>query len=141
MNYFLKLPVLSIIVLTPAVVAVLLLLFHHKKSIWMARAISVAVVVFNLSAGVLLAAQFSFRTGGFQFTEQLNWITSLGIHYQLGLDGLSLWFFEAALIVEFMTIITSIFSNRKYPDSYYIALLVYSVQCPDVLSQPIFFYS
>jgi len=34
---------------------------------------------------------FSFSTSGFRFVEDVTWIESFGIHYKLGLDGISLW--------------------------------------------------
>ena len=34
---------------------------------------------------------FSFATAGYRFTEDFAWIESFGIHYKLGVDGISLW--------------------------------------------------
>ena len=35
--------------------------------------------------------RFDAGTADFQFTEKMPWIADLGVHYQLGIDGISLW--------------------------------------------------
>ena len=36
-------------------------------------------------------ASMSFGTAGYRFVEDVAWIESFGIHYKLGVDGISLW--------------------------------------------------
>jgi len=40
--------------------------------------------------GLVVLAGFNPAAAGFQFEERAAWITSLNVHYHLGLDGLSL---------------------------------------------------
>jgi NAD(P)H-quinone oxidoreductase subunit 4 len=50
-------------------------------------ALAIAVVLFAWT--VFLGLQFDIGAGGSQFQEQLPWLATLGLDYQLGLDGLS----------------------------------------------------
>ena len=51
-------------------------------------AITIAGITFILS--VILAAQFDASTSQLQFSEFIPWIDTLGLNYNLGVDGLSL---------------------------------------------------
>ncbi|MFS8119316.1 MAG: NAD(P)H-quinone oxidoreductase subunit D4, partial [Microcoleus sp.] len=51
-------------------------------------AIVIAALTFILS--VILATQFDASAGESQFVEFLPWIDTLGLNYNLGVDGLSL---------------------------------------------------
>ncbi len=53
---------------------------------WIALASSLA----TLALSVLLVAQFDPRQSGFQFVEDLNWFS--GVHYRMGIDGISILF-------------------------------------------------
>ena len=52
----------------------------------------VALAISLVVAGVGISAALAFDTGksGFQYVEKYSWIPSLGINYQLGVDGISL---------------------------------------------------
>lgn len=70
-----------------------------------------------------MASQFNLADPGLQFRESLPWIDSLGLTYQLGIDGLSL---PLVLINSLLTWL-AIFSsdpNINRPRLYYILMLV-----------------
>ena len=52
----------------------------------------VALAISLLVAGIGISAALAFDTAksGFQYVERYSWIPSLGINYQLGVDGISL---------------------------------------------------
>ncbi len=82
------LPLLSLIVFTPCIGAVLLAVLR-RASPSASRAISLA---FSLSTLVFTSAAW---TGfqpllGLQFIERHPWIRALNVHYHLGMDGMSL---------------------------------------------------
>ncbi len=56
----------------------------------MAKQIALAASVVTLVIGVVAAAQFDRDGTGFQLSETHEWIGAFGVHYALGLDGLSL---------------------------------------------------
>src|ERR1700760_1084767 len=57
-----------------------------KAAKWIALVNTVA----TLALSVLLVAQFDRSQSGFQFVEDFNWFA--GIHYRMGVDGISVLF-------------------------------------------------
>jgi NADH-quinone oxidoreductase subunit M len=54
------------------------------------RWIALASTLATLALSVLMLAQFHPRQSGFQFVEDLNWFS--GVHYRMGVDGISILF-------------------------------------------------
>ncbi len=83
-------PLLTCIILTPALGAVLVALTPGRRP-ELARAVGYAATAATAGfAGYLL---WHFETGrdGYQFVEDHRWIGSLGVRYLLGVDGISLF--------------------------------------------------
>jgi len=81
-------PILSIIVFTPIVTALLLLLIpgERKTEIRM-TALAAAFFAMFLSAWVYFS--YDSAAGGYQFMEKYAWLPVLGISYHVGVDGIS----------------------------------------------------
>ncbi len=79
---------LSIAIFVPVVAAVIMLAFPRDRpelARWTALGVSGVPFV------VIIAAWARFEGGpGFEMVESLPWIPSIGVSYQVGLDGLSL---------------------------------------------------
>jgi NADH-quinone oxidoreductase subunit M len=88
--------ILSITVLSPLLgVAGIILLraFSRPDDTRVAEAvrwIALASTLATLALSVLMVGQFDPRRSGFQFIEDLNWFS--GIHYRMGVDGISILF-------------------------------------------------
>lgn len=81
-------PVLSVIVLTPAITGVLILLIPgERKSEIRVAALAASAVAMLLSFWVYFS--YDISAGGYQFIEKYDWLPSLGISYHLGIDGIS----------------------------------------------------
>lgn len=81
-------PFLSVITLTPAVVAALLLTFPaDRKQEARVTALAAAAICLGLSLFVFFG--YNVQQGGYQFVEQFDWIPQLGISYHMGIDGVS----------------------------------------------------
>ena len=96
--------ILSIIIFLPAVAAAVLALFlrgddaaTQKNARWLALLVSSATFLISL----LLLSGFDAGNTGFQFVENRPWI--LGLHYKLGIDGISILF---VLLTTFLMPIT-----------------------------------
>ena len=96
--------ILSIIIFLPAVAAAVLALFlrgddaaTQKNARWLALLVSSATFLISL----LLLSGFDAGNTGFQFVEDRPWI--LGLHYKLGIDGISILF---VLLTTFLMPIT-----------------------------------
>lgn len=83
------LPLLSLIVFAPWLGAIALL-FLPRLSPAATRILALAFSLSTLALSGLALCSFDPSAAGFQFSEQHAWISSLNVHYRLGLDGLSL---------------------------------------------------
>ncbi|MBV35252.1 MAG: NADH-quinone oxidoreductase subunit M [Rickettsiales bacterium] len=85
-----QLPVLSLLIWLPLLTGVLVLLGPGDKLLaWTQRvAVVISLVVLALSVWILIG--FSTSTAEFQFIERGEWIPSLNIAYELGVDGIAL---------------------------------------------------
>jgi NADH-quinone oxidoreductase subunit M len=90
--------ILTLVTFTPAVGAVLLLLFprRHRDMRWFALIISLLTFVLSLH----LPVHFVREHAGFQFEQNIPWIPSPNIHYHVGIDGISMWL---VLLTTFLT--------------------------------------
>jgi NADH-quinone oxidoreductase subunit M len=77
---------LSIILFLPAVAGVLAMFVPRRLAGWTL----VAGSVLALAYAIVMLARFKVG-GGMQFKTDDNWISELGIRYQLGVDGLNLF--------------------------------------------------
>lgn len=86
----LGIPWLTVITFLPLVgIPVLLLLRREEGEVMKRVAFSVSAATFIVSLGLLLG--FNPGTAEPQFAERLAWVPQWGIHYYLGVDGVSLW--------------------------------------------------
>ena len=83
-------PVLTVLVLSPLVGSVLTLLTsrHRPES---TKLIAILSSVFTGALGLWLLAAFETGEEGFQFVSRHEWISSWGIGWHLGVDGISLF--------------------------------------------------
>jgi NADH-quinone oxidoreductase subunit M len=81
-------PILSVIVFTPLVAALLLLLIKPERKTEI-RVAALAAALFELVLSVWVYFAYDKVAAGYQFIEKHNWMPSLGIGYHVGVDGLS----------------------------------------------------
>ena len=82
-------PILSTIVLLPAVGALVVLALPRRRP-ELVLPVAVALSLLVLGAACWLAASFEVGPGGFQFEERVTWYEPWGVSYHLGVDGISL---------------------------------------------------
>lgn len=80
--------ILSLIVLTPALGA-LLLAFVDRKNVSVIRQGALMISCVTLALGILMAGSFDGSNAQYQMVESHSWIPGLGISYHLGIDGIS----------------------------------------------------
>ncbi|MBC9733003.1 NADH-quinone oxidoreductase subunit M [Nocardioides marmotae] len=79
-------PWLTVLVAVPLIGAVVVAALPRAD---LAKLVGLAVSVLTLGVGVAVALQYELD-GGMQLTETHEWIAEFGVHYALGVDGLSL---------------------------------------------------
>src|SRR6185436_2272019 len=83
-------PWLTLVVFTPLVgIPALLFIPNLKDDVARALALVVAIATFIVSLGMLGA--FDAARSGFQLVEHAEWAASIGLHYTVGVDGVSLF--------------------------------------------------
>jgi NADH-quinone oxidoreductase subunit M len=95
---------LSIILFLPTVGAILLALFARQP-----RGVKLTAAIFTFIPFALSVALFVMfhRSGGLQFVEQAQWISSLNAQYHLGVDGLSLPMVILTTFLGFVAVLVS----------------------------------
>lgn len=78
-----------------------------------------AIIEFLLSVQLLWA--FNIETAALQFVEKQSWISSFGVSYFLGVDGLSI---GLVLLTSFLTLLIFIYSWKKRSLSFLSAFLI-----------------
>ncbi len=122
----LHLPILSLVTFLPFIGALFIFMIKGDEAT-VARnsrqlALWTSLVTFTLS--VLLILSFDSDAAGFQFVETEQWISGLGIHYRMGVDGISVWFVLLSTFLTPLCVLASWESIRSHVKEYMIAFLV-----------------
>ena len=88
MNAFLHDWVLTLILAVPCVAATLLFLVPAERK-GLVRALGVGAALLTTALTAWLLYSYDQRAAGFQFVQKLPWVASLGISFQVGVDGMS----------------------------------------------------
>src|SRR5882762_4221254 len=89
---------------------------------WIALAFSVADFMLSL----LLIKGSGAGTGEFRLVDDVMWIGSIGAHYHIGVDGISLWLVLLTTLLMPIAILSSWTAIQKRQLSYYMFLLLLS---------------
>ncbi|MBP9149041.1 MAG: NADH-quinone oxidoreductase subunit M [Rhodoferax sp.] len=96
---------LSLAIWTPILFGVVLLSFGRDDQAQAVRWIALIGSLVSLLVTVPLYLQFDASTAAMQFGEMAPWIERFNINYQLGIDGISVWF---VLLTAFINLIVVI---------------------------------
>lgn len=115
-------PLLTAILMTP-IYALLVLFCLPRQADRTIKLITAAVMTVDL--GLTLYAYWAYDTtvGGMQFVENIPWIADLGVHYALGVDGISLPLLLLTMLVGFSAVFVSWNVNDR-PKEFFIQLLL-----------------
>jgi NADH-quinone oxidoreductase subunit M len=114
--------ILTLVTFVPAAGAVLLLVFPRRD-----RDIRLFALVISLLSFVLslhLPAHFHRDQRGFQFDQNVAWISTPNIHYHLGIDGISMWLVLLTTFLTPLCVLISWKSIHERVKEFFILLLV-----------------
>jgi NADH-quinone oxidoreductase subunit M len=114
--------ILSLVTFVPAAGAGLLLLFPRRD-----RDIRLFALVISLLSFVLslhLPAHFHRDQPGFQFEQNVPWISTPNIHYHMGIDGISIWLVLLTTFLTPLCVLISWKSIHERVKEFFILLLV-----------------
>lgn len=111
--------VLSVMIFLPIIAGVVMLVLPVGRN--GVRAVGLAVSVLVLICGLKVWAGFS-GGGGLEFVEKKEWVTSLGINYHIGVDGISLFVLMAAAVLFPLVFMIFVKKNKGYYCNMLVAL-------------------
>jgi NADH-quinone oxidoreductase subunit M len=114
-------PILTLIMLAPALGAVVILLLPKERGDAI-KSVAAGSMAMSLLMSLFVMFSYDRVLGGFQFIEKLAWIPSLGISYHMGVDGFSAPQVLLNAIVGFCAVIISWYQNDR-PREYFAFLL------------------
>ena len=115
---------LTPIILLP-LLAALLLAFVPRDLRFGIRLIALAVTLVDLVLAVALFLRFETGVAGYQFVQNVPWVSALGINYHVGVDGVNLGLVLLAAVVAFAATCVS-WEIKFHEKEFYILLLVMS---------------
>jgi len=120
--------ILTVVLFTPLVGA-LVLLFVPRDSATAHRIIGNLFGFLGLIVSLPLIGRFSLDPGAprYQFPETHDWIPSIGAHYSLGIDGISLLLVMLTTLLGAISILSSWSAIKMRTKEYYILFLLLQV--------------
>ena len=100
-----SLPLLSLSIWTPIAFGILILLLGRDTHADTVRWLALLGAAVSLLITIPVVTGFNPALSGMQFVEQMPWIEPFNIQYQLGVDGISLWFVPLTAFITLITVI------------------------------------
>ena len=119
-------PLLPVLVVLPVLGALAITLTPSTRGD-ISRVIALMTSIMTAALGVYLMVEFETNAAGFQFASDQSWITSLGISWLAGVDGISLWLIVLTVLLFPLAIIAV--EPEHSPKPYYAWLLVLQTGC------------
>ncbi len=114
--------ILSVVTFLPAIGGLLLIFFPRRDRDIKWFALGISVVTFLLS--LHLPWHFVNGKAGFQFEQDVQWISTPNIHYHMGLDGISLWLVVLTTFLMPFCVLISWKSIHERVKEFFILMLV-----------------
>ena len=115
--------ILTLVTFFP-LIGVILLLFVPKSQAVSIKSIAVIIGFITLLISIFMYVMFDPLANGMQFEINIPWITAYGIHYHLGIDGISLLLIMLTTVLSLIAIISSWSAITTGVKGYYISLLL-----------------
>ncbi len=114
---------LTILTFLPVAGALFMLVFMRgRPSAYKLTALVTTIITLGLA--IYMATQFEADSAQFQFQENVSWISSLGISYHLGVDGISLLLVLLTALLSVVAILGTWNSITDRGLAFFISLLV-----------------
>ena len=117
-------PLLSLAIWCPVAFGILILAFGNSPG--MARIVALIGSIVSFAVTLPLVTGFDNAAHGMQFVEKHAWIERLNIFYQLGIDGLSLWFIPLTAFITVLVVLAGWEVIQKRVSQYMGAFLILS---------------
>jgi NADH-quinone oxidoreductase subunit M len=98
-------PILSMAIWLPILLGAALIFAGQSVSRAVLRQAALGASVLCFLVTIPLITGFDVKSSGMQFVEKVLWIERFGIHYALGIDGLSMWFIPLTALITIFVVI------------------------------------
>lgn len=98
------LPILSILIFLPAIAAIIVPFLRNNSTV---RWFALVILVLDFLITIWILIVFDASTSEMQFSENREWVPSLGIGYRLGIDGISVWFIFLTALLGWICVLAS----------------------------------
>ncbi|RKX29626.1 MAG: NADH-quinone oxidoreductase subunit M [Candidatus Zixiibacteriota bacterium] len=115
--------ILTLVTFFP-LMGIILLLFVPKTRHDTIKAVSFIVAFINLLWSIWMYAMFDPVASGMQFEVNIPWVSGFGIHYHLGIDGISLLLIMLTTILSTIVMISSWNAIKTGVKGYFISMLL-----------------
>ena len=121
-------PFLTVLVLVPAVgAAVVVLVPRQAVNRWFHEIVGATVALATLVVAVIIAFRFKTGDGGYQMVSDHVWAKQLGIHWSLGIDGISLFLVVMTALLFPLAVLGA--RARRDPRSFVAWVLLLEAAC------------
>lgn len=115
---------LNVLIWLPILGGIFVFTLGDERHPAMALYTGLFIVLITLALCIPLLQGFDSNALGMQFTEHFAWLPSYGIHYDLGVDGLSVLLIVLSIFTTLIVILTSWNSIEKKVGQYVAAFLI-----------------
>jgi NADH-quinone oxidoreductase subunit M len=116
-------PILSVLVYTPIIGALLLMLFVPAQDARMLKGGAVIFTSLTFIFALIALSNFEGGTYKMQLVEHVSWIPSIGVSYFLGVDGISILLILLTTLLSIISVFCSFPEIEERQKEYYVCLL------------------
>jgi NADH-quinone oxidoreductase subunit M len=117
---------LSLAIWVPIIGALAVFVTGRDRDPTLTRWIALIASIAGFLVTLPLVTEFDTSSAALQFVEKLPWIPRYGIHYHLGVDGISVWFVLLNSLMTIFVVIAGWYVIEDKQAQYYGAFLVMS---------------
>ncbi|MBI1883758.1 MAG: NADH-quinone oxidoreductase subunit M [Chlamydiae bacterium] len=131
--------ILTYILLLPLLGALVILFLPKEKETWIRRT-AVAATFIPLVLALLVWAKYDRTLGGYQFICRIPWVPSLGITYQVGVDGIGVVMLLLQGFCSFAATLISYFIKTRIKEYFVFLLFLITSVYGVFISLDLFFF-
>jgi NADH-quinone oxidoreductase subunit M len=113
-------PILSSLIVLPLFAAMLLGTIRASQ---LAKYMAITVAIIELMLTLVVVTLFNAQSDALQLVEQYTWIELLNIHFEVGIDGISVLFLPCAALLILITMISAWNSIQSFRHLHFALLL------------------
>lgn len=114
---------LSLTILFPLLGA-LIIAFIPRNYRFVIRVVALATSLLALLSAVCVFSRFETGATGYQFVQTMSWVSSLGINYKVGADGINIGLILMGAIVAFAAVCVSRNITERSKEFYFLLMVM-----------------